>query len=62
MTLAEHEAAEAARKAAAQATKPVQQPAARPAGYYSNERIIHRNGGVRPQFINDIGGCSENYR
>ena len=31
-------------------------------GYQSNRRITQRNGGVRPQFINDIGGCSENYR
>jgi len=33
-----------------------------PQGYYSNQRITQRNGGVRPLFVNDIGGCSENYR
>lgn len=32
------------------------------AGQLSNERIVQRNRGVRPQFLNDIGGCSENYR
>jgi hypothetical protein len=37
-----------------------QQP--HPAGYYSNQVITRRNGGVQPQFINDIGGCSANYR
>jgi len=45
-----------------EATKPVQQPQQQPAGHYSNQRIVQRNGGVRPQFINDIGGCSSNYR
>jgi hypothetical protein len=29
---------------------------------YSNQVIIKRNGGVTPQFINDIGGCSANYK
>ena len=28
----------------------------------SNAVIQRRNGGVRPQFIDDIGGCSANYR
>lgn len=32
------------------------------AGYRSNQRIVQRIGGVRPQFLNDIGGCSDNYR
>jgi hypothetical protein len=32
------------------------------AGSISNARITARNGGVRHQFINDIGGCSANYR
>ena len=41
-------------------THPRPQPM--PAGYYSNLRIQQRNGGVRPQFIDDIGGCSANYR
>lgn len=31
-------------------------------GFYSNQEIIRRNGGVRPQFLDDIGGCSANYR
>jgi hypothetical protein len=34
----------------------------RPAGYYSNAIIRARNGGVRHQFEDDIGGCSANYR
>ena len=45
-----------------EATKPVQRPQPAPAGYYSNQRIVQRNGGVRPQFVQDIGGCSDNYR
>ena len=28
----------------------------------SNNRITARNGGVVHQFINDVGGCSANYR
>ncbi len=31
-------------------------------GQYSNDRIAKRNGGIPPQFVNDIGGCSDNYR
>ena len=42
--------------------KPQQRPAPSPAGFYSNQRIQQRNGGVRHQFIDDIGGCSANYR
>lgn len=34
----------------------------RPAGYYSNAIITARNGGVRHQFLDSIGGCSANYR
>lgn len=34
----------------------------RPAGHYSNSIIRRRNGGVRHQFENDIGGCGDNYR
>jgi DnaJ-class molecular chaperone len=34
----------------------------RPPGYYSNEIIRIRNGGVRHQFEDDIGGCSANYK
>ena len=33
-----------------------------PAGFYSNQRIVQRRGGVAPQFIDDFGGCSANYR
>ena len=33
-----------------------------PPGYYSNLKIQQRNGGVRHQFQDDIGGCSANYR
>lgn len=33
-----------------------------PPGYFSNQRIIQRNRGVRPQFIDAYGGCSANYR
>lgn len=36
-------------------------PAPMPPGYYSNQRIIARRG-VAPQFIEDFGGCSANYR
>ena len=45
-----------------EATKPVQQRSPTPAGYYSNQRITQRNGGVRHQFADSIGGCSANYR
>ncbi len=65
MTLAEHEAirlAARAHTAAQQATTPAQRPVPQPAGYYSEQRITQRNGGVRHQFASDIGGCSENYR
>ena len=31
-------------------------------GYYSNQILTRRNGGVRHQFADDIGGCSANYR
>jgi len=31
-------------------------------GYYSNEVIRRRNGGVRHQFEDSIGGYSGNYR
>ncbi len=31
-------------------------------GHYSNEIIRRRNGGVRHQFEDSIGGCSSNYR
>jgi hypothetical protein len=34
----------------------------RPPGFYSNTIIRQRNRGVRHQFENDIGGCSDNYR
>ena len=34
----------------------------KPKGYYSNRVIRARNGGVRHQFENSIGGCSSNYR
>lgn len=34
----------------------------RPQGYYSNQVIRIRNGGVRHQFEDSIGGCSSNYR
>lgn len=34
----------------------------RPAGYYSNEIIRLRNGGIRHQFEDSIGGCSANYK
>lgn len=33
-----------------------------PKGTRSNAVIQRRNGGVRPQFINSIGGDSSNYR
>lgn len=33
-----------------------------PPGYHSNQVIINRNRGVTPMFINDHGGCSDNYR
>lgn len=39
----------------------VQRPP-QPAGFYSNQRIQQRNGGVRHQFQSDIGGCDANYR
>ena len=45
-----------------EATKPAQPTQQAPAGYYSNQRITQRNGGVRPLFVRDIGGCSDNYR
>jgi hypothetical protein len=32
------------------------------AGWGSNQIITRRNGGVRHQFADDIGGCSANYR
>lgn len=31
-------------------------------GYHRNAVIQRRNGGVRPQFIDSIGGDSSNYR
>jgi hypothetical protein len=34
----------------------------RPDENESNARIVARNGGIRHQFIDDIGGCSANYR
>jgi hypothetical protein len=34
----------------------------KPKGYYSNKIIIKRNGGIRPRFVDSIGGCSSNYR
>lgn len=34
----------------------------RPAGSLSNAVIQRRNGGVRPQFVDSIGGDSSNYR
>lgn len=34
----------------------------KPRGYYSNSMITTRNSGVRHQFTNNIGGCSDNYR
>lgn len=37
-------------------------PAPMPPGFYSNQAITRRNGGVVHQFIDDIGGCSANYR
>jgi hypothetical protein len=54
--------------ASLQLQQPKEQPAQQqrqrpqPAGYYSNQVITRRNGGVQHQFINDIGGCSDNYR
>lgn len=33
-----------------------------PPGHISNQNITRRNGGIRPLFVNDIGGCSANYR
>jgi hypothetical protein len=33
-----------------------------PPGTISNNTIIRRNGGIVPMFVNDIGGCSANYR
>jgi hypothetical protein len=35
---------------------------ARGFGSISNSIITRRNGGVVHQFLNDIGGCSDNYR
>lgn len=32
------------------------------AGWASNQILARRNGGVRHQFADDIGGCSANYR
>lgn len=32
------------------------------AGWASNQIITRRNGGVRHQFADSIGGCSANYR
>ena len=32
------------------------------AGWGSNQILTRRNGGVRHQFADDIGGCSANYR
>jgi hypothetical protein len=34
----------------------------RPAGHYSNSIIRARNGGVKHQFEDSIGGCSANYK
>jgi hypothetical protein len=31
-------------------------------GYYANQIIRKRNGGVKHQFEDSIGGCSSNYR
>jgi hypothetical protein len=31
-------------------------------GRLSNAEITRRNGGVRHQFLDDIGGCSQNYQ
>ncbi len=45
-----------------EATKPVQRREPMPPGYYADLRITQRNGGVRPLFVRDIGGCSDNYR
>lgn len=39
-----------------------EQARSRSPGDVSNQRIQARNRGVRPQFIDDIGGCSANYR
>lgn len=52
-------------QAQSQKEKAVQPPVPgtpQPAGYYSNQVITRRNGGVQHQFINDVGGCSANYR
>lgn len=43
-----------------QQLRPVQQPTL--PGTISNNTIIRRNGGVVPMFVNDIGGCSANYK
>lgn len=43
-----------------QFTTPI--PRATRPGEISNAIITRRNGGVRHQFIDDIGGCSANYR
>ena len=52
--------AERLRQMTEEKTHPRPQPA--PPGYYSNLKIQQRNGGVRHQFQDDIGGCSANYR
>jgi hypothetical protein len=39
-----------------------QNKVSRPRGYHSNSILTRRNGGVRHQFQNSIGGCASNYR
>ena len=40
----------------------LRQATTRPMGFGSNQILTRRNGGVRHQFADDIGGCSANYR
>jgi len=39
-----------------------QPPIRQPRGSISNSIITRRNGGVPHRFLDDIGGCSANYR
>lgn len=42
--------------------KPMMRETPLPPGARSNAIITARNGGVRHQFLDDVGGCSANYR
>jgi len=57
-------AVEADRKAraAAENQRTVDERRPMASGWRSNEIITRRNGGVRHQFADSIGGCSSNYR